>query len=251
MRTTRHDRDGAMLPDLHHLAAAYTLDSLDRDEQSAFEAHHPDCYSCSAEVAEFLATAAVLAAGDSVPAPPELRSLVLARVSVTRQASPLVADGAAGSNRRFGRWIGPMLVAAALLLFGGTVYAVTTRDHGREVPAQAMAADVDDVLASPDNIVSTLHGGEGQVRVVWSEATNQAAVLGQGLPDPGPGLVYQLWFTLGEQALSPAGVFTTTDGHVEVAFAVGDLNGEGWGITIEPEGGSDEPTGEVLYRATI
>ena len=42
--------------DVHHLAAAYALDALDRHEREAFEAHYDKCDVCRSDVMEFRET---------------------------------------------------------------------------------------------------------------------------------------------------------------------------------------------------
>ena len=50
-----------MTSELHHLAGAYALDALEESERAAFEQHLASCDWCTVEVADFRATAAVLA----------------------------------------------------------------------------------------------------------------------------------------------------------------------------------------------
>jgi len=58
-----------MTEDLHHLAAAYALNALDEIERGEFEAHYPTCSICSAEVADYRETAALLAEATATPPP--------------------------------------------------------------------------------------------------------------------------------------------------------------------------------------
>ena len=46
-----------MTSDDHQLAGAYALDALTGEERREYEEHYPTCEICTAEVAEFRATA--------------------------------------------------------------------------------------------------------------------------------------------------------------------------------------------------
>lgn len=230
-----------MTDDLHHLAAAYALDAVESDEARRFEAHLRTCERCSAEVREFRSTAGALAGAVSTSPPPALRDRVLTEVATTRQPSPAVPSMPA-QWRRLG-----LVAAAAVLavvLGAGVVVrdVVAERNEARELAA---------VLAAPDARFAPLAGPEGQtVRVVWSPSADAAVLVAAGLPDPGPDRVYELW-ALADDGPRPAALFEPgPDGRVEQRL---DLPAEptgGWGVTVEPEGGSPQPTGEILFTGS-
>lgn len=235
-------RDDRPADDLHHLAAAYALDALDPEERRRFEAHYPTCGICAAEVADFRATAAVLAEAAGTVPPAGLRDRVLADVGRTRQLSPLVPDRVAElADRRRRRRAGPLLVAAAaavVVLVGGALAAVRLAG-GRDA--------IGEVASAPDAVVADLAGEDGSLRVIWSAERDELVVVADGLADPGPGRVYELWFLLPD-GVAPAGLFEPDDdGVVRTVLSVDDVEGAGFGVTIEPEGGSSEPTLPVLY----
>src|SRR3954451_1919550 len=93
--------------DVHHLAAAYALDALDRHEREAFEAHYDKCDVCRSDVMEFRETMAHVAGSLASPPPPSLKDRVMADIAVTRQLSPTrapAAPDAAQTSRSAGRW---------------------------------------------------------------------------------------------------------------------------------------------------
>lgn len=240
-----------MTDDLHHLAAAYALDAVEPDEARRFEAHLRSCDRCAAEVREFRTTAAELAGAASTAPPNGLRDRVLGEVATTRQRPPLLTSPAPTPWRRTSspastpRWrLGLVAAAAAVLavvLGAGVIVrdVVAQRDEARELAA---------VLAAPDARFVPLDGPEGPtVRVVWSASAGAAVVVGADLPDPGPDRVYELW-ALADDGPRPAALFDPdADGRVEQRL---DLPAEptgGWGVTVEPDGGSPQPTGEILF----
>lgn len=50
---------------------------------------------------------------------------------------------------------------------------------------------------------------------------------------------------------SPTPETRRKDGDISAVFDVDEIDGQGWGVTIEPESGSDQPTGPVLFAGTI
>lgn len=235
-----------MNADLHHLAAAYALDALDEDERTAFEAHYPACDICSSDVVDYRETAAVLAAADAVPAPAGLGDRVMVEIAQTRQISPIVPDRVVdlADRRRSRTRRAGFLAAAAAAVIAIVGFAVSLR-------GTTETDEFERVIEEPDAVVLSLDGDDGAIRVVWSAALDQVVVIGNGLADPGAGNIYELWFLL-DEGVAPAGLFRPDDnGVLRTVLDVDDIDGTGFGVTIEPAGGSDQPTGPVLYAGTV
>lgn len=234
-----------MTADLHHLAAAYALDALDGPERAAFEAHYPTCEICRQEVEQFRETAGLLASATAEAPPDHLERSVLDEISRTRQLSPITGGVIDLDERR--RRSTPALwlasAAAVVVLVVGAV-AVTGFRGGPSA--------VEDVLAAPDAIATTLDltpdGDTGTFQVVWSAERDRVAVIANGLPDPGPGRVYELWAIVDDTPV-PAGLFEPTDGSLRAATEIDDVEAVAWGVTVEPSGGSDAPTTPTLFYA--
>jgi anti-sigma-K factor RskA len=233
-----------MNDDLHHLAAAYALDALDPDERLAFESHYPSCELCAREVLEFRETSAVLAGGVATAPPPELRSRVMDQIGRTRQLSPLPSAQVVDMASR--RRIRPLLLgaaAAAVLFVVGGVLGLLLANSDTD--------GVDDVVAAPDAIVTSLDGDAGDMQIVWSPDRQQVALFASDMAEPPPEQTYQLWFLL-EDGVVSAGTFEPSeDGTVRTLLDVEDIDGEGWGITVEPDGGLEQPTGELVLSGTV
>ncbi len=107
------------------------------------------------------------------------------------------------------------------------------------------------LLAAPDAAVEPLTGtGDGAISVVWSAERDAVAVIGAELSDPGDERTYALW-ALDEDGTPTPSLLFRPDGSGS-AGVVGALDTDpaGWGVTIEPDGGSPAPTGEILYLTT-
>lgn len=83
----------------------------------------------------------------------------------------------------------------------------------------------------------------------WDQSTNTTYIDAQNLPEPPRGMVYQVW-SLKLQPLTPTSIgllddFEDDDNKI---FELQNPDAsEGFGITLEPEGGSETPTMERLY----
>lgn len=86
-------------------------------------------------------------------------------------------------------------------------------------------------------------------KVYWDKKTNAIYLDAKGLPEPPKGKVYQVW-SLKLDPLTPTSLgtldsFTADNNKI---FTITNTNqSEAFGITLEPEGGSESPTLEQLY----
>lgn len=90
---------------------------------------------------------------------------------------------------------------------------------------------------------------EAYARAYWNAEANQVYIDGNGLPEPPPGMVYQVW-SLKLDPLTPTslGLLEDFSADSDKIFALANPNeSEAFGITLEPEGGSESPTLEQLY----
>lgn len=134
--------------------------------------------------------------------------------------------------------------AAAVAL--GVVVLDARRDLG---DLQARDGEVAAVLAAPD--VTTVRqpitaGGSGTV--VISRARGRMVFTSSGLPELPRSRVYELW-TMGRDGIRPAGLLNRRpDGVTTPMLASAAKGDEHIGLTIEPAGGSEQPTTQpVLY----
>ncbi len=229
-----------MTEDLHHLAAAYALNALDEIERREFEAHYPTCAICSAEVADYRETAALLAESVAVPPPADLKARLMAEIGDTRQIAPIlperVVDLAERKRRNQPRQRVLAAVAAAIVAVAGFVGGLQFAGSG----------DDTDVVFAADAITLPLEGDAGEARVVWSASEDRAVLIAAGLDDPGDGMAYELWLIDADGA-NPTGLFTPDDdGNVTIELPLDGRDPDAWGITIEPDTGSDQPTEPIL-----
>jgi anti-sigma-K factor RskA len=226
--------------DLHLLTGAYAVDALDADERARFERHLAGCDACQDEVRGLRETAARLGAATAIVPPPGMRPRVLAAAARTRQLPPVGrANGAYRTiRRRFPRPVTMITVtAAAAVIVALLVLQVTTR--GQLNSAQGRNQAIAAVLAAPDAHVETgATSAGGTVTAVISASHREAVITAAGMPSLSGNRVYQLWVITRTGARS-AGLMP---GQVEPVLASGLGAGDRLGITIEPAGGTTQPT---------
>ncbi|GAA4672983.1 anti-sigma factor [Streptomyces chumphonensis] len=239
--------------DLHTLTGAYAVHALGDDERDAFERHLAVCEPCAQEVRELAATASRLGLAVATTPSPALRERVLEQITTVRQEPPRVPRQGRGAGAvRSGRGLSRFVLAACLAAavgFGG----VAVWQHGEARDAQRRAEQAQDrserlaeVLASGDaRVISNELPGGATATVVVSLEQGRAAFLASDMPPPPEGKVYQLWFDH-EGTMRPAGLMDP--GARDTAMLMeGPLDGaSGMGITVEPPGGSTEPTSEPV-----
>ncbi|PJJ73070.1 anti-sigma-K factor rskA [Diaminobutyricimonas aerilata] len=134
------------------------------------------------------------------------------------------------------------VAAAAGLLFGGVAIG---RSLDRPPAVSTEAAAFAEVAAAPDarRVVQQLPTG-ATLSMYYSLELQRSAISWDGLDELPEGEVYELWY-IGDETVS-AGLFRAGSGD-NFAVLDGEMNaGDAVGITIEPEGGSKEPTLERL-----
>jgi hypothetical protein len=257
MSTRSHER----LEELIVVDALDGLDGPDGDELTATLAEHgPDCDACSALMAGYGDVATALAVTlEPVPVGPhqQERLLAAARLESTRRhlasAPATPADDRSGrvvvdldeGRRRPRRWIAAIAVAASLALGVLAGFSVAPR------PPAGMSAFLS-FAADPGTRYATLapSTASGQtLSVAYRPGQGDAWVFGSSLTKPSGGRTYELWYHRSDAPpgkMSPGGIFVPIHGDVISHVSVGtgfDL----LAVTIEPPGGSDQPTTQPIY----
>lgn len=219
-----------MAPDVHGLVGAYLLHALEPGERAEVEAHLAACPDCREEVDSLRSATASLADEVAEAPPASLRASVMRTASETPQLPPVVA---AGRARR--RWFAGAIAAVAALVIGvGVTVGVVLRDD--DPPAMTAAQ----VIAAPDARMHKEETSDGELMVAMSHEMHMVAVDTAHLSRP-EGMTYQVWWHT-DAGMESAGVL---DEEMAVAVPVedGDLM-----VTMEPEGGSDQPSEKVLFQ---
>jgi anti-sigma-K factor RskA len=224
-----------MSSDIHALSGAYAVDALDPDERVEFEKHLADCAICRAEVDSLREAAAGLADLVETPPPAGLRDRVLADVSVVRPLPPLVDRG-----RRRRRWGAFLAVAAAIVVVIGG--AVTWQPWDRSTPSSRVPGVQQVAQASDAQHTTQRLPNGGTVTVYRSVRLDRAAVVVTDLPALPEGKVYEMWLQDRKGSMAPAGTVPTGVSSGEMLLEGPAARAVGAGVTVEPAGGSAQPT---------
>jgi anti-sigma-K factor RskA len=223
-----------MTVDLHSLMAPYALDALDNHERARFEAHLEQCVDCQAELSGFMATAVRLGESATHTPPPALRDRLLAEISVTPQQRPQVSS----LSERRGRRSLPRLAMAAAFLVGavGVGGFVVERDKANDEHDQKIAISsvigADDVTSAGQQM-----DDGGSVKLYASRSEDSAVIFAKDLPRPADGKVYQVWM-IDDNGPTSQGTFETGGEMIMDGVAGADRVA----VTVEPKGGSQQPT---------
>jgi anti-sigma-K factor RskA len=222
--------------DIHLLTGAYAAGAVDDVERIAFERHLRVCPSCQDEVRELRETVVRLAEAAAVVPPIGLRRAVLGQIRTSAQARP----GAHATPPRPPRSArAPWFVAAACAALAVTAGGIAWDQHVAAERAHQLATIVADATARR---VTGRTAGGGTVAVVVSG--DRAAVLAAAMPPLPSNRTYQLWLVqpagrvsslgLGPAAADAAGSWSR--------LVTGVARGDVIAVSVEPPGGSPQPT---------
>ena len=239
MRFLRHD--------LHSLAGPYALDALEAgSERDRFTRHLSRCQPCVAEVKGFREVATAMAFAAAAEAPAELRGRVLAAAARTRQVPPEVSTHARQRRSRarvpWVPWLSGVVATASIVvavLFGFA--QAHTQDELNQVKAENQAISL--LLSAPGaKLLTHVVTNGGVATVVLAADRHELAVVTTGLPALPSGQVYQLWL-IGKPKIVSAGLLPPAkNGQTPAVLATGVAKGDTLGLTVEPAGGSAQPT---------
>ena len=239
-----------MTTDIHSLSGAYVLDALDDAERVEFEDHLRACPTCQREVAELSAVAEALAGEVAEAPPPSLRAGVLDAIDAIRPLPPIVPAGgkeggaagpggsAAPSRRRLPWILGA--AAAAIVLVVGLVVVLVTREGGLTGPSVQAVVDAPDARTFEQQLDGF------SATVVVSRSENRAAIISEDMPPAPEGQDFQLWYDRPGQGMVPAGVMPDSDDGQSVLLDGPLDDATAVGVTVEPDGGSPEPTSDPV-----
>ena len=275
--------------EVKELAPLYVIGALDEKTAHDLEASLDGATSEQRRVvARWLDVAALLPQALSFQTPPDhIKERVVNRIAEEAQKTPIeiaveestlkeMAERAENkvlpfaqtrrAESRAARWV--LIAATALLAFTSAYFfkqnAKLARENDylsreRDSLSKELAASkswVDDIV-SPKTKVIAMIGEEtpqANAKVVWDTKAQQWAVYIFDLPAPPSDKDYQLWYVTAKAKIN-AKVFST-DGQgravLKLTLPSEALAGlAATAVTLEPKGGSPQPTGKFYLKASI
>jgi anti-sigma-K factor RskA len=267
------------------LAAAHALDAVDDDDRAAYERALVESPELRDEADRYAETAAQLAAlAEPVEPPPALRQRLMSRLdelpqqatdapaparpvdsappapapppaATTSSTPPAVSPASPApesvpgpaeraARRRWFERPGALIAgaAAAILLIAGTIVGVNWAGPNGWGAQREMAA-----IASAPDVQSTTQqvADGGEVTLYWSADEGRSAVVVEGLPDVGAESTYELWY-IDDSGAASAGTFDVEGDETWRVLDGQFAPGVAVGVTVEPAGGSPQPTTEPI-----
>ncbi|GGL14279.1 hypothetical protein Sme01_06510 [Sphaerisporangium melleum] len=183
------------------------------------------------------------------------------RAEAVRPADPWAATGRRADSRSAARrpsgrrpagrrpWLAVVTAAAtvAVVVLGiATVRLQSSLDQVRRAGEQVSA-----VLAAPDARLATATGKNGRGTVVLSRSRGGMVFLASGLaPLPGD-RTYQLWQIAPDRIRSAGLLSTDPTGATPPTVTTPTPGATKLGVTVEPAGGSSQPTTKPLLLVTL
>ena len=268
--------------EIQETASLYALGALSQHEARAFEFHMDEgCEVCARELVRFERVLAGLGMGAPEVEPPAyLRDRLAARleqepVSPAPLRGPLERKSVSPPARPYLPWLIAASVALVVLVsfFEYRRYqevdrqqqiVASTRNEAAQLQAQLdqqkaklqELEQIRDALSAPESRVIFLSGQEPapptSATIVWDTKANRWLVTAN-LPQPPPGKVYQLWFVTASAKVSAGLIQPDSTGRgfavVQVPSEIGKIAAAA--ITLEPAGGSPQPTLPIFALGKI
>lgn len=229
---------------------AYALGALDADEAFALEAHLRTCDSCSAELASYRAIGDVLLTAVPPKRPPErLRQSLQARLPSAqkprRQLWPSFSFGQLAMAA-------VMLLLVILNIFALTQIQALQRQQTQLAyqiqTGQAALA----MLAYPDTKSLPISGANIAGTILLDKEHNAAVLVAWNMPPLAENQTYQIWLIDPSGKRTSAGLFRPESGQpltTQSIFSTQNISSyTGLGVTVEPAGGSSQPTGTRIFK---
>lgn len=213
--------------------AAYLLGALEPGEAAELERHVAGCEECRNELRWLRPAVQMLPETvEQVEPPPELRARLMEQVRSESGNSQLPVS-ASPLRRRFG--LRPLAGLAALALVGAAIagYAIRDSDSGGEATTTVVAGHAPGVTAE---MVS--EGDSGTLHLANLHQLPRGEVL-------------QAWVRRGERVVSAKTLFVPNADGTATA-TIEDMRGvNAVMVTVEPHGGSAQPTSEPIVSLAV
>jgi anti-sigma-K factor RskA len=244
------------------LKDAYVLDALPEEERRSFEEFlvaHPER---QAEIDELGAVAGLLAfSPEELEPPPELRKrlmeVVEAEAAPRRERRRAGLAGLAGFIGARGLALG----AAALVLVGLLSWNLLLQNEVEDLQGQVqnsqgqvedLQAQVRDAQAQQTQTVqlSGTWANQGADAEVASIDGNRIVFVADDLPSIPEGQTCQIWVIKGDVP-EPSGLFQPGGTETAASITTPIKKGDTVAITVEPAGGSEQPTTDPVLSAEL
>jgi anti-sigma-K factor RskA len=231
--------------------SAYALGALEADELRALEAHLRTCDSCQAELVQYRAISdGLLAALPPRPPSAALRTRLQSQLPSAQKKSPPRFR----LTWSFGRLALGGALALLLLMNAFSFLQMRQIQKQQETLAQQVRTSqfALSMLAYPNTQAIPIAADNLSGSVLLDRERNTAALVMWHLPQLSENQTYQAWLIEPDGHRVSAGVFRPQADEsytTKPVYPKQDLsNFVGIGVTVEPAGGSEQPTGQRIFK---
>jgi len=233
------------------LTGSYVLDALPEAERVEFEEHLRTCEQCSNEVRELRETVAALGATYETPAPAGAHERLMRTIHEQPVAPPVKGTVASLDSARRRPRAAIYLLAAASVILAMTLGIVGISAYSANQRTTA-AESVLKLATMPDAHLMPLPIPSASSSLVVSQGKNEAAVLASSMPMPAAGHVYQVWAKDSAGTMTSVGMFVPSKSGTVTQMLTADVHTvKAFMITVEPAGGSSQPTQAPIAEVHI
>jgi len=230
--------------DLLDLAAVYALDAVSDSERDEIDARvaaaSPEVAAAfEREVREVREAMAQVSAVGAVEPPERVRQRLLETIDTTGTSAPEATSRPISLEQYRNRRRNFLLAAAAAVIVAVGAIGVGSwvRQDVTPPPTSAQILAADDVRTTSGSIE-----GGGTATVVYSKEVDAGVLVMNNVTPPSEGTVYQMWL-IGPEGMTSAGTMTPDDVAPSTTAVLDDISGAtALGFSVEPTGGSTQPS---------
>ena len=267
----------SMDPRIEELLPFYALDALNDEERELVESYLAEHPEAREQMKDLYSGASALPYGISPVEPPRhVKQSLMARVNKDANARARSVERASRPSSR--SFLGLMkgenilrtftlgiatLAIVWIMILNGKISRLQGEISGLHDTLAAQSNSIEQIIANlpkspPSNVITvSLKGTDVQPRAhgqLIADPKEQSAVLViSGLPKLKANQTYQVWLIDGGKPVS-AGLLTVDENGQGVVIVTSEesiSSFQSLGISVEPKGGSDQPTGDIVVLSDI
>jgi anti-sigma-K factor RskA len=264
------------------LCAAYVLNALDNEEQQEFEGLLEEADQDELEIFHgFRSTATQLSFTVEREEPPaSIREQIIERVMAdaakTESATPITStkeeeeNGFSRAAMAIAASFALLLITLALVFYAFNLNSELGNKDDLINQKDAQITELQNEVQQKEELLSILEARSvdlvmmaglevnpnGYGKVIWDSEKQQALLQVSNLPSVPTGKEYQFWLIKNNKPVS-AGLFAVNDPARDSFFKIEKMvdankqNANAFAITLEPEGGSQQPTGDMYMLGNV
>lgn len=273
------------------LCAAYVLNALETEEQNEFEVMLAEASEEQRQLYQKMWSAAnqLSFTIDGSEPSPDVKEKLMTRIKTESQGpekdnEDLIiqdvkdpADNAAASEEEGFNWLSFTLAASfalliiclSLILYSLNLNTQINQIEEKVAEQQETISDLQAEIQQKEELLSVLESRQAEIiflsgmesnpdgygKIIWNTESNDLLLQVSNMPVIQNDNAYQLWVIINNKYI-PAGVFSVNS-EGEGFFKIEEINNadlqssEAFAVTLEPEGGSQQPTGDTYLMGNV